>query len=298
MKVIKGVDASEALQRARHKVFVEGSNDEAIDPIVITALFRRNELSVVDVCPMGCCENVRNAAYAMIRHHPSYYFVIDRDDQSEQQVDESWDSFPNSEKANLVIWRKRELENYFIDPNYISKSRWLRRGKDRCDIENIVQRVANSRVFLDAANLTLLSLHRFMREPICEHFKNISNFSSKDDGEMMLRELRELNLKIQDISNKLSSSFVVEKYEEFVDMLTDGCYPLEFGRGKWLELMSGKEIFKCISGECFSVLDRNGHPIQGSKRNIEVAKELLQLSLDEQPSDFKMLVEKIRKVIK
>ena len=45
MKLQLGVDATQALQSAKHKIFVEGSADEEIDPIVIGELLRVNGLT-------------------------------------------------------------------------------------------------------------------------------------------------------------------------------------------------------------------------------------------------------------
>jgi hypothetical protein len=105
-----------------HKVFVEGSNDEEIDPIVIKELLRINGLTQVQVLVMGGCDNVRSAAQALFHEHPSYYFLIDRDDQDAQTVENYWLNFPDPATHNLLIWRKRELENYFIDPSYLQNS--------------------------------------------------------------------------------------------------------------------------------------------------------------------------------
>ncbi len=109
MKTRIGGDASSVLQSAKHTVFVEGSNDEEIDPVVIRELLRINDLAQIDVKPMGHCYNVRSAVQALIRHHPSYYFLIDRDDQEEDAAERSWSDFPNPDTHNVIIWRKREL---------------------------------------------------------------------------------------------------------------------------------------------------------------------------------------------
>jgi hypothetical protein len=130
MKIHLGGDAAGVLQSARHTVFVEGGHDGEIDPVIIGYLLKRNGLPQVEVRAMGSCENVRNAAHALVRHHPSYYFVIDRDDQDNETVERSWSDFPDLETDNLLIWRKRELENYFIDPEYIEKSEFLSVSRD------------------------------------------------------------------------------------------------------------------------------------------------------------------------
>jgi hypothetical protein len=103
--VITGGEASSVLPSEQHRVFVEGSNDEEIDPVVIRELLLANDLTQLDVKPMGRCDNVRSAAQALIRHYPTYYLLIDRDDQDQTTVDRSWSDFPNPETHNIIIWR-------------------------------------------------------------------------------------------------------------------------------------------------------------------------------------------------
>lgn len=298
MNVRVGVDASRALQSAQHKVFVEGSNDEEIDPIVIEQLLRNNGLTQIEVRPMGGCENVRSAAWAMIRHHPSYYFVIDRDDQDDVQVEDSWASFPDPEKANLIVWRKRELENYFIDPDYIENSQFLKKNCTKEKLREVIKKEASRRIFLDAANLTLHALHRSVRSPFCEHFKRPEDFSSFDDGKTVLFNLAAISEKSATVVSYLSKPSIETIYGDFVNLMTGGTIPLEYGTGEWLNRMSGKEIFRGIAGQCFTVKDRSGTVIQGKEQNIEVAKELLRLPLGNQPSDFQSLVAKIKDRVK
>ncbi len=227
MRLQRGVDASRALQGAQHKVFVEGKDDE-IDPIVIGELLRANDLAQVEVRPMGGCDNVRSAAQALIRLHPSYYFLIDRD------------------------------------------------------------------VYLDAANLTLMDLHLELRKPFAKHFRNPSDFSSEKEGESCLISLSCVSEKSDNIVNILCKTSIQRKYKDFVEELTGGVYPLQYGSGSWIERMSGKEIFRAIAKSCFRVTDRDGKPLQGKEQHNEIAKALLSLPLAEQPEDFRKLFELLK----
>jgi hypothetical protein len=291
MRVITGGETSSVLQSAQHRVFVEGSNDEEIDPVVIRELLSANGLAQLDVKPMGHCDNVRSAAQALIRHHPSYYFLIDRDDQDQTAVDRSWSDFPNPETHNIIIWRKRELENYFIDPDYLKESEFL---KDGITVQGLKKRVldeCNRRLFLDAANLTLLALHREVRGPFANHFGNPDEFQTREDGAKRLEDLAALSGKAQAVSDTLSKDAVTERYSTYIDVLSGGTIPLQYGVGNWLAQMSGKEIFRCIAGPCFRVTARDGSTLQGKGKNKEIAKRLLRLSIDRQPDDFRQLVE-------
>ena len=79
MKFQRGGDATQVLQTAKHKLFVEGKDNQAIDPTVIQELLNNNELTAIEVQAMGSSDNVRSAAQALIHQHQSYYFLIDRD---------------------------------------------------------------------------------------------------------------------------------------------------------------------------------------------------------------------------
>ena len=124
MKLNLGAPVEDVLQGSKHTLFVEGKNDQAFDPIVMKKLLNNNGLEKMTVKGMGNSDNVRSTAQALIYHHPSYYFLIDRDDNDDLTVETSWDSFPNVNQHNLLIWKKRELENYFIEPNYLFNSKF------------------------------------------------------------------------------------------------------------------------------------------------------------------------------
>ena len=287
MKLQRGVDTTQALQGAKHKVFVEGSHDEEIDPIVINELLKRNDLTQIEVQSMGGCDNVRSAAQALIRHHPSYYFVIDRDDQEQEIVENSWINFPNKDTHNLLIWRKRELENYFIDPEYIEKSAFLKVTPN--ELRGKILNECKRRIFLDAANLTLRKLHRGICKSFPEDFGDPQLFPTELQGINQLNNLPSLREKRQTMYDLFAPDSVEEIYLGFVRNLSGDVLPLEYGSGTWLERMSGKEIFRCIAGQCFKVTAANGMTLQGKRQNKEIAKGLLTLPLDQQPEDFRQL---------
>jgi hypothetical protein len=288
MRVQSGVNATQVNQNAQHKLFVEGS-DQEIDPIVIKELLDNNDLTAVGVRTMGGCDNVRSAAQALINEYPSYYFLIDRDDQDQETVDKSWQSFPNPNEYNMLIWHKRELENYFIDPDYIQKSSCL---KPEINIRQRILDKCNLRIFLNAANLTLYSIKRELGKtfPI-QHFKNPDEFRDQNAGSFKLEGLAAAmdNRKIS-VTTVLEKDAVNQRYIEFIQELSGGIIPLQYGSGAWLERMSGKEIFRVIANQCFDVKDLQGNLVTGKDKNKIIAKGLTKLPLQEQPSDFQELI--------
>jgi hypothetical protein len=257
MKLQRGINATQVNQNARHKLFVEGKDNQEIDPIVIKELLDNNNLTAVGVSTMGACDNVRSAAQALIKEYPSYYFLIDRDDQDQENIDKSWQDFPNPDKYNMLIWHKRELENYFINPDYIEKSTYLKSG---IDIQKSILDECNLRIFLDAANLTLYSISRELRRPLpIPHFKNPAEFKDKDAGILKLDGLSAMNDKQASVATALEQNTVRNRYFEFIEELSGGMTPLQYGLGSWLERMSGKEIFRVLANQCFEVKDLEGN---------------------------------------
>ena len=278
---------------AKHKLFVEGKDNQEIDPVVIQELLKNNELTAIEVQAMGGCDNVRSAAQALIDQHPTYYFLIDRDDQDQATVDQSWSKFPDPNAYNMLIWRKRELENYFIDPDYLEKSSFL---KHNSHVRQRILDVCRSRLFLDAANLVLLYLTRELQRPLnIKHFATIERFKNKDDGVMQLEQLAEqFDHKKSSVFGILGLDTVKQLYSDFVNELSGSVFPLQYGSGTWLERMSGKEIFHVIANECFQVLDSTDTLLHGKEKNNQIAKNLVRLPLEQQPHDFQEIVNALK----
>lgn len=289
MQVQRNVNATQINQNAQHKLFVEGKDNQEIDPTVIKELLDNNNLTAVSISTMGGCDNVRSAAQALMKEYPCYYFLIDRDDQDQVTVDKSWQSFPNPDEFNMLIWHKRELENYFIDPDYIQKSTYL---KPEINIRQRILDECNRWLFLDAANLTLYSISRELRKPLpIQHFRDRDEFRDQNAGRLKLESLStDLDDRKISVTSVMEREVVNQRYVEFIQELSGGTMPLQYGVGSWLERMSGKEIFRTITNQCFEVRSLAGNLVTGKDKSKIIAKELTRLPLEEQPSDFQSLV--------
>jgi hypothetical protein len=290
MKQIIGGDAAIARQSARHKLFVEGATDEEIDPTVLREFLTRNGLSQIEVVATGGCSNIRNAADALLREHPTYYFLTDRDAQDDDRVEESWANFPDLTKKNLLIWRKRELENYFIDPDYIKNSKWLKPKVTEAKLRAAILKEAQLRLYMDAVNLVLLELREKVCAPFPKHFADVSRFRTETAAMSILTAYDQITDKLSDVQRTLEQSVIEASFHRYVTELSGGQIPLQYGPGTWLNRMSGKEIFSAIINSCFAVQDAQGNPVTGKKKATEVAKDLLRRPKDEQPSDFVTLL--------
>ena len=92
------------------------------------------------------------------------------------------------------------------------------------------------------------------------------------------------------VTTILEKSTVTQRYFDFIEELSGGTIPLQYGSGSWLERMSGKEIFRAIANQCFEVKDLAGNFVTGKEKNKIIAKGLTKLPFEEQPSDFQKLV--------
>ncbi len=279
-------------QRAKHWLFVEGSTNNSFDPDVLRTLLTENDLPAVNVSALGSCENLRLAAKAMVYQHKSYYFIIDRDGHSETFVEESWNRFPDPDTYNLLVWRKRELENYFIDPAYILQSQYLVKSEDELRVKLLS--LAQTRIFLDATNLVLLELRDGLIRPPEASFRNPDEFPNRTTALAKLQGCEGLAIKGSETNRLLAASYREERFDSWLQRLTGGKASLEYGTGEWLAMMSGKELFNSIANEAFKVQNTNGTLLSGLKKNTAIARKLLALSLSDQPTDFQALVHLIK----
>ena len=75
LSVRTGIRPEEVRHQAQHVLFVEGNDANALDPTVLKELFD----SRIRIEPLGASLSVKSVAEALYPHHPTYYFLIDRD---------------------------------------------------------------------------------------------------------------------------------------------------------------------------------------------------------------------------
>ena len=96
MRVKKGAPPEAVNQAAQHVLFVEGTED-GVDVTWLKPLF----LPPLEVKPLGASFHVKSVAQALHPHHPTYYFLTDRDHATDQEVESTWN--------NLAAQGNREL---------------------------------------------------------------------------------------------------------------------------------------------------------------------------------------------
>lgn len=278
---------------AKHRLFVEGGGDEAIDPRVLKGLLRGTP---VRVDPLGPSHHVRSAAHALLRSHPNYFFLVERDHHSADDVESSWRAFPDPGQQNLLIWRRRELENYFIIPEYLARSRFLNCSEDELLARIIAE--ANRRLYLDAANRTITSVRERMKATWIEAFTRVEEMRTRREAIAQLLQRPEFARKKSSVGQLLRKDRIESTFERYVDEMTGGREPLEFGQGNWLEMVRGKAVLPPVINHCFRVVEGAGAVRQGPSRQDLVVRDLVAMDIKEQPEDFQQLRELILAVVK
>lgn len=297
IKVQKGGSSDLARQRARHKLFVEGSGDDTIDAVFLKNFFG----TLIDIECMGPSFHLKSVATALHAHHPEYYFLIDRDHHDEKSVEASWRNFPDPATSNLLIWKKKEIENIFLEPDYLQRSQYIKeefKGQSgQTKLESLILQFARKRLFMEAANSVVLAIREEQKTTWIETFTKPSEFETVQAAKSKLLKASEFQARSTDISNSVQPDILEQKFEEVLNDMSGGTLPLEWNRGLWRAHMSGKEVLKQVVNQCFQVRDRNKKVIQGHDHYIEVIKDLARQDQSHQPDDFRELYRLIENAI-
>ena len=288
INIIKNPSPTDVLQNSKHVLFVEGKDDQAFDPVVLSELFSEE----INVKALGSSPSIRSVAPALHASHPTYYFLIDRDFHfTDEEIDKHWNKFPNKETYNLLIWKKKEIENYFLNPEYLAVSEYCKVSPEI--LKEKILRLAEQRLNLDAANYVLIN----MREKIKKTF--IKKISKKGDRfpdktsalKQLITELEKHPPVYKEITdNHLSIQKIEKKFYETLESLKGGYKTLKFGSGNWLQIIESKEIlFKIMNSSYFGVRYKNKSIAQGKYKVLEIIKKLLRSNSPFQPEDFNIL---------
>ncbi len=279
----RGAEPEGFRQGAEHTLFVEGGSDNAIDPDALRILLKGIPIQIK---AMGPSSHIRSVAEALHRHHPRYYFLVDRDHHQPQIVEKCWQNFPSPDTCNLLIWRRKELENYFLIPAYLSKCSYIQVRKD--ELEQFILAEANKRIYLDAANMVIIGLREDLKKQWISIFSNSQHFTSKDAALNQLLACAEFTQHVSHVSAKLHKDEIVHRFEVTLQHFFGDQQELTYSHGSWLEMISGKEILHPVINHCFRVKG-DKRLLQGEEARKEVIKDLLRLPLNEQPADFQEL---------
>lgn len=281
ISVKTGIRAEEVRLQSQHVLFVEGRDRDSVDPKVLDELFERS----IRIEPLGPSYSVRSVAEALVSYHPTYYFLIDRDHHDNDFIDHCWGNFPDPTTHNLLVWRRREIENYFLESEYLFQSKFCRVSQD--ELERKVLQCASKRLFLDAANHVVTSIREELKRNWIQKFSNPAEFSSKETALQKLKSANEFDQHRTNVDQKVSADEVERRFHEYLGIMTGRQAQLAFGVGDWLHMVHGKKILaQVVNSSCFQVKATDGTPVTGPKKINEVVKDLLKKDPSIQPADF------------
>ena len=281
MQIRTGIHSEEVRAGAGHVLFVEGSEDGSLDQAVLRVLLS----GLLRIETMGPSYSVRSAAQALSRHHPQYYFLIDRDHYDDDFVERCWRNFPDPDTNNLIVWRRREIENYFLDPLFLVESAYCHANE--IELMTTLMRAARERLFLDVANYVISSVREEQKSTWIEHFSNPADFASKSEAVEHLTSANAFGERSRSVSSMVSKGELTDRFEDGLAMMTGGEEHLAYGSGRWVEMIRGKKVFPQVLNSCrFEVEDASGLQLTGNDKAREVVKDLAAKDVDSRPADF------------
>jgi hypothetical protein len=281
ISVKQAIRSDEVLFQGKHVLFVEGKDKTSVDPRVLNQLFG-NQLRIETLGPSF---SVKSVAQALYPYHPTYYFLIDRDHQDEALVQRCWENFPDPNTHNLLVWRRREIENYFLDPDYLFTSSYCKVGKKELE-ENILS-FSKARLFLDAANYVVIAIREELKRNWIRKFSNLNEFSSKETALNRLKAANEFRDHALNVTQKVSMEEIEKKFIYYLDLMTGGDKDISFGKGLWLDMIQGKKVLlQIINSNCFQVKTTAGVSLAGKKKLNAIVVELLKKDETVLPKDF------------
>jgi hypothetical protein len=289
MKVTTDVSPEAVQQNAQRMLYVEGKSG-GLDPQVLRAVVEDLGWRVEG---LGPSQDIRAVARAMHQSHPHYFFIIDRDHHSEAEVEQTWHDFPNTDKHNLLIWRRRELENYFLDAEFLGHSAYLRQDWDSARLAQRIVALVEARIYMDCANLVIAHVREDQKATWIKAFDKPNELATASAGRNALLALPQWQGRVAAVGTSVQTTELARRYDVLVGHALGGAERVETGRGQWLNLVAGKEVFHAIVNEACQVRPESGQVVQGAKARHLVARELLRRKV---PDDFGDLKDLLRAV--
>lgn len=299
MKVISDIHSFEVDNGSRHELYVEGNekSDKSIDSSILKTLFEHGGNNKITIKSLGSAAPIKAAAKSLSTHYPTNYFLIDRDHRSDKEVEKTWTKFPDKNNYNLLIWRRREIENYFIDPAYLMHSKYFTGSIN--DLKTKILNLVNKRLFLDIANLTLMSINEKLKLPGISLFDNIQDFKNSSSSFKKLNGIKEFKTLQKDVGIIIDPAEIKKEFDEFHKKMTNKKKKAKLDEGEWINLIKGKDVFHgVINSKNFQVKDQNGKLLKGYKKIHYIVEDLLGKEEEYLPKDFVELRKLINNITK
>ena len=281
MKAKRGGNSAEVNNGSTVTLYVEG-NATSIDKFVLENLLD------IRVEYLGTSSRIRAVAESFKSVLPESYFIVDRDHFIDsEKVEESWKSFAEG-KTNLLYWRKKEIESYFLDPVFLSQSVYAKQ-KVEDKIKKEILNYAKKYIFLYVAQYVFVTVREENKAKWVEipREKDMLRYKNKKAALDELCKCPEIAKKIRSMSKNLSEERLTELFECCLNLFQGNAKRLKWGEGEWLSLMPAKKLLHELINNYSFFKNVEGGTDFLSKTKI-IIKELLRHE-ERIPEDFKQL---------
>lgn len=232
---------------AQPTLFVEASNRDSLDVELFRRILKEPKIRIE---PLGPSHEIRAAARALQDFHPNYYFLVDRDHHDDEFVEQTWEEFPDPGYANLLMWHRREFENYFLDLEVLETSSFVREG---VNLRERICRRAGERLFLDVVRHVLIEFREELKAEWFELPTDPGQFRSREAALRALRGFDELEEKADQFEDAVEFEALEERFHSTLERMCGESKEPTIGEGDWLRLQKGSKILQKVVNECFNV---------------------------------------------
>lgn len=276
-----------------YTLFVEGSKD-SIDVEIMRRIL--NGIGIY-VLPLGSSSNLRSLAEKLSDSNRNICFLIDRDHRSIDYVTDLRSKFSNG-TTNLIIWKKREFENHFIDAEFLSKSQY---AKDKKGIEDFILEEAQKRIFLDAVDFAFFALgQEFLNNRGYLSAKKVLsdkfNTETITTADMAISQMRSADFSAfaTSIENLIKVENLISEFKSQLVRISCNHDNLSYKDKSWMENMRGKKILNSvINSKNFSFKGQRSKFLKSEKKEIEVVWEIMSRNENDIPADIMEVAEMI-----
>jgi len=262
-------------------LFVEG----IFDKVVLDCLFEGDPV-IVEF--LGSCNSVESVAQAFAQS-PNSFFLIDRD-HFHKEKDLDWNRFQAGE-TNLLIWPKKELENYFIDSDFLIRTKFLREGVTLEQLRSQILKLSQKRLYLDVTNYIIVSMRESMKKNWIKILTNPDDCPDEKTALTCILNNPALSTIKQRAEQITLESEIKSRFYFYLNEMAGNSKTLLNGVGKWLDMVSGKNILEeLLNNSGFFPNSHNGKQWVGQERMIDIARRLISETFEDHlPPDFKKL---------
>lgn len=210
----------------RKIIFCEGG-ENSVDVIFYKTLLG-NHANKFEFKPLGSSNTL--LCYAKTELIKNGFCLIDRDFRTENEVSKL------EKKYSIKFLKVHEIENYFLDKNYLSKLSYFRTG---VDIDKKIEEIISSKRVRFLSDFLQFKINTHLDE--FPRIPKLENKEIPEENEVINLLLSKLDNNYEEVRNKISeieNQLIQDWFKEYDDLTS--------------ELLPSKEIFKELKNKIFN----------------------------------------------